>query len=63
MPVNGHAGPVPFQIGVVGISRVAETDKALLIALSHAPSDADMRSLYDHLRRWQTPPLRPATGS
>ncbi len=37
----------------LGVGRISENSKALLVALTREPTDDDMRSLHDFLREWR----------
>lgn len=38
---------------VQGIGRVADNNRALLITLVVEPTDDEIRSIHDYLRKWQ----------
>lgn len=41
------------SIRVRGVGRVADEPRAVLVALTAVPDDADIRSLHDFLRNWE----------
>lgn len=49
--IKASAGGGGGSLRALGVGRVADNPRALLVALSDEPSDDDIRRIYERLRR------------